>query len=379
MFADVLFPHLHAFGVLGGSTVDPSRLAAGHHDPSSRGFNFNQGIEPGFSLRAGEHFEAFATGLIAYDRAESGWDYELEEAFGKIKELPGGFEFRGGRYLNRFGHQNARHPHGWDFIDHNLVNGLFLGEDGLATDGGEISWNLPTPFASVMSLSYGKVRAHDHDHGHDHGHHEAEEGRFDGEGAVFSGKVAAARWLARHAINDFHQMTGGFSWAGGDNDGGRRTNVFGVDFEYLWRENGLEPGGRAFRWNTEIFIRRAKVEPSRAREEEHEHGHGEDHGHHEEDGRRTASFTQTGFSTLAVWTPRPEWDLGLRVEWVEGEREAGWRERWRVSPAVTFRPGGERRTTQFRLQYNYDHGGDFGEAHSVWFQAGFNFGGAEVR
>ena len=382
-FPDWISPHFHAFGVAGNSTADPAALASGHHDPQRDGFNFNQGLEGGFSLRAGEWLEAFTTGILAYDSAESEWNPEMEEAFGKIKNISGGFELRGGRYLNRFGRQNALHPHGYDFVDQNLVNGLFLGDDGLATDGGEISWLPPTPFTSVLSVSYGKLRPGD-DHGHEHGGDDGEEEyEFEAEGANFAGNPLTARYLARGNRNDFHQFAGGVSWARGKNGFARDTQVFGVDFEYQWRENGLEAGGRAFRWNNEVFVRQVEARSGHlpgeesAEEEEHdEHGHDE----HEEHGEtaRDADLHQTGFASSVVYTAHPRVDLGLRAEWAQGLDGSDQGERWRLSPAVTFRPD-RGRHTQLRLQYNFDHRETEGADHSVWLQFGFNFGGSEVR
>ena len=66
-------------------------------------------------------------------------------------------------------------------------------------------------------------------------------------------------------------------------------------------------------------------------------------------------------------------DLAFRAEWVSGINEAGLDERWRLSPALTAYLN-DKRTIHGRLQYNYDHGSDFGSEHSVWFQIGISWG-----
>lgn len=380
-----LFPHLHLRGVAGGNDGPDGRSATAHHDPRYDGFNFSQGLEAGFSLRAGEHLEGFATGALTWDRESHDWDAELEEAFAKVRGLPGGFEVRAGRFLNRFGRQNSLHVHGYDFVDQNLINGVLLGEHGLAADGGELSWNIPLPFPSVISAGFGRAVTFDHDHGHDdhspHGHHGGgghDAHDPDPDGFALTGNLFTVRWLSRYQYNDFHRFSGGVSYARGENGFHRHTSVFGVDLEYLWRENGLEPGGRELRWNTGVFHRRAGIRYAGG------HGHhgefhraGHDHDHDPEPSSlRGETVSGTGVMTSVVWSAGRWWDAGLRAEWLDGHR--GQPERWRVSPAVTFRPDPGRHLL-LRLQYNHDCTRGTGDDHAVWLQFGVDFGGREVR
>ncbi|MEZ5430414.1 MAG: hypothetical protein R3F31_04390 [Verrucomicrobiales bacterium] len=94
-----LFPHLHAFGVFGGSTGDSEFLANGHHDP--QGDATLQALEPGASLRVGDHLQGFAT-YSANTDGEGHFDGAWEEAFLKLVDLPFDLELRGGLFLNRF-------------------------------------------------------------------------------------------------------------------------------------------------------------------------------------------------------------------------------------------------------------------------------------
>ncbi|WP_265596265.1 hypothetical protein [Verrucomicrobium sp. BvORR106] len=379
-----LFPHVHFQSVYGGTTADEvEHLGAGHHDPQRDGWTI-QGFEFGTSLRAGEYVEGFGTYHLYYDRATDDWDGEFEEWFGKIKNLPGGLELRGGRYLSRFGLQNPIHMHGWDFVDSSLVNGRFLGDDGLYTIGGEVSWTLPVSWTSVLSVSVGVAPEHEHEH---EGHEHSEEALFEAEGSLFSDTFVTANWTNQWNYNDFHQFRYGASGAWGDNEFGRTSQVYGVHLEYLWRQNGLEAGGRYFRWRTEAMYRRFGA-VGEAHEHEHDHDHEheeaghhaeEDHDHdhdHEAPARRT--LDEFGMYTALAYGFDSGIEFGLRGDYVQGIAAAGLDERFRLSPSVTWYLN-KNRTLYFRTQYNYDHSNDFGDEHSLWGQVGFNWGGSEVR
>ncbi|RBP48026.1 hypothetical protein DES53_101826 [Roseimicrobium gellanilyticum] len=377
----VLFPHLHFQSVYGGTTADDvEHFGAGHHDPVSDGWTI-QGFEFGASLRPTEWFEAYGTYHLFQDALTHDWDGEFEEWFGKIKNIPGGFEVRGGRYLNRFGFHNQTHTHGWDFVDNNLVNGRFLGDDGLYTIGGEVTWTLPVSWTSLISVSVGVVPEHEHHHeGHEH-----EETSFEAEGALFNDTVVVANWTNNWDYNDFHQFRFGASGAWGDNEFSKTSQVYGLHVEYQWRENGYEAGGSYFRWRTEGLLRHfdASAEHHHEHEEEHEeehhdHAEHEEHEHEEEHHTESGSFTEFGIYSALAYGLDNGLEFGLRSEYVEGVADAGLDERFRVSPSVTYYINPQR-TLYLRTQYNYDHSSDFGDEHSVWAQFGFNWGGPEVR
>lgn len=373
-----LFPHLHAFGAFGASSGNQAELASGHHDPQRNATL--QSLEPGLSLRAGM-LQGFVGGLGTTDD-EGHFDFDLEEGFLKLVDLPFGLEARGGQYLNRFGFQNAVHNHGWMFVDQNLVNGRFLNEGELMTLGGELSWNVPLDFfqASVFSASVGKARTHDHgDHGHHH-HHEAE---FEAEGAEFNDLLVSANWVSQYDFDDMNRLTGVVSGAWGDNEFGRTSQVYGVGLEYLWRESGYNPGGNSFRWRTEAMIRSVGAVGGHDDDDDH-HGH---HGHHDEDHdddddhdhhEERERFDEFGIATMLVYGIDDRVEAGLRGEWVSGIAGMGLDERWRLSPMVTWYAN-QARTLQARLQYNWDYSNDFGSENSVWLQIGFNWGSPHVR
>jgi hypothetical protein len=171
--------------------------------------------------------------------------------------------------------------------------------------------------------------------------------------------------MARYRFDDFHSITAGTSWAGGTNGFGRDTQVFGIDAEYLWRENGLEPGGRAFRWRNEFLWRDVEAFS--------EHDDNED-GIIDETFRGT--YDETGFYSHVIYTWSEKLDTGLRLGWVEGIDDFGQDERFRVSPSVTWWFDDERRIG-LRTQYNFDSIASHDDEHSIWFQLNIALGSTE--
>ncbi len=370
--ADTLYPSLSLHGTGGFSTGDPADLATGAHDPQRESFSA-QAIEPSLGLRT-EYLQAFATGLF-YQDGEGDWDGELEEAYAKLTNLPGGFELKGGQFLADFGALNATHLHAWDFIDSELANSRFLGHDGLQLQGAELLWNLPLNmepgFSATASLSFGNATSHDHDHaGHDHADHdddddhdhEDEETPHDADNAFLNDNIVTARIAGNYHYSDFHSLTGGLSWTGGENGFGRDTHVVGADLTYLWRENGLEPGGRAFRWRNELLYR--DVDAFSQHDED-------DDGLIDETFR--GSYHELGFHSHAIYSWNPHIDTALRIAWVEGVDDFGQNERVRVSPALTWWIDPDQRLS-LRTQYNYDSIKGSDDEHTLWFQLNLTLG-----
>jgi hypothetical protein len=353
----ILFPNVHIHGVGGFSTGDVGEMASGAHDPKREAISA-QAIEPGLSLRT-QYLEGFANYLFHQD-GEGDWDGELEEAFGKIVNLPGGFDIKGGQYLTRFGALNDKHLHAWDFVDSEMVLSRFLGDDGLLLQGAELSWTLPfgmdPAFVSIFSAGYGNARAHEHDHGE----HGDDEPLHEGEEAALADDVWTSRLMARYRFDDFRSVTAGFSWTEGTNGFARDTRVMGLDAEYLWRENGLEAGGRAFRWRGEVLWR--DVDASTYHEEDDETFRG--------------SYQDWGFYTHAIYTWNTRFDTGLRLGWVEGIADFGQDERLRISPSVSWWFDDARRIG-VRAQYNYDSVARHDDEHSLWFQLNIALGSRE--
>jgi hypothetical protein len=347
----ILFPNFHFSTSLGASSGNPEELAVGHHDPNREGITV-QNIEFGSSLRAGEYLEGFATYAAVIDHDDA-WAGSLEEAFGKIKNLPWGFEVRGGRYYNRFGFYNNVHPHAYMFVNRDLLEARMLGEDSVTTEGGEVSWRIPgnNQWNGALSLSYGRAFLEEEEHGE-----EEEEALFEPEGAFFDDDIFSADLRVTYHHNDFHQWMALASYMTGDNAYGRSTDVYALGVEYQWRGNGFEAGGRHFRWRAEAIHREAGAVGT--------------------SGADRRQLDESGVATTAMYGFNDRLQTGIQGAWVEGIADAGLSERYRVSPLVQWNL---LNNVNLRAQYDYDHGSDFGDEHSVWLQLNVSWGGAEVR
>jgi hypothetical protein len=392
-----LSPSVHLSAAVGTSSAKEGSLAVGHHDPT-REDGTVQGVEVGVSLRTRAHLEGFATYTFHYGMEEE-WEDELEEAFLKLVDLPGGLEIRGGRVLSRFGVHNTRHLHAWDRVDMPLVLGRFLGDDGLILDGGDVTWSrrgIATTFGVV--IGYGEAKTHDHgSHGsegdgdHEHEEHGLEEARghggHDHDEGRFADDVWTSRAFARWSADDFHRYEAGLSLASGENGTGGETTIIGADFTRVWRERGLESGGRQLVWETEALVRRVEAaeheehgghedQEHGAEESSHDGGHHAEHGHEDHAGS-TPAFHEYGFETSWTATLSDRLDLGAHAGWVGGIGELDADERWRFSPVLTVRPSGSD-ALRLMLQVNYDILEE-SEETSVWAQVNLSFGGPEVR
>lgn len=382
LLADIsLDPTFHFNGVVGDTSADSFGEIGGHaHDPND---NFAvQGFEPGLNLRIDDWLAGF-TNINVFTDSNNDVDWELEEAFLKFKNLPGGFEFRGGRMLARIGLQNNQHLHAWTLVNSNLTTSQFLGEEGLMSEGVELTWRkdfdqgffaISTNFSNTASHHH-----HDDDDDDDHDDHDEEEESHDehehehsSEDAFIEDNVLVTRALFGFNHNDFHQHRLGINTAWGENGYGRDTSMHSIDYVYTWRENGFEPGGRELAVGAEYFYRDVEWI-------------GED------DPSLQGATSQNSFMGYIDYRFHPKWIAGFRYEYLEGasggadihmgETEYAFQssERTRLTLALTreFRHSNIMLST-IRLQYSHDNLEDE-NADSIWLQFGFDFGGPEIR
>lgn len=347
-----LEPTLHFRAAHGNTSLSAEEGIFGGHDPSEDNFNF-QGFEIGANIYLGEYVTGFATVNI-FKRDGEEFESEFEEGFLKLQNLPGGFEIRGGRMLARFGDQNARHLHAWDFADANLTNVRFLGEDGFAYDGGELTWLVPTSWEDALSIGFGSAVVHEHEEeepamgGGGHAHDE------EAEMARPEKNIIVIRYQAQFGPNDFHRFQAGGSFLKGDNGFDMTTKIYGADFTYIWRQNGQEPGGKQFRWRTEWMMR----------DVENDEG----------------GFDDSGFNTALLWEFIENWEAGLRYGYLEGVADPELAERHRTSLSLARKIDfGNDLTGLIRLQYSHDDIKGHGNEDSIWLQFGFDWGPGEVR
>lgn len=343
---------------VGAASTEEADLAAHAHDPNDE-FTL-QGVEVNSSARYGEHlsgFVAYNTFLDSHNKI----DGELEEAFLKLTELPLGFELRGGRLFNRTTSQNSQHQHSWHFADANLITSRFLGDEGLSTNSVELSYWLPLEHKSLLSVAYGDAITHEHHHeDSEHDHHDED---VEGEGALLADDILSVRVQGIYQHTDFHQYTYGLSYLHGKNSYGKTSSVAGADLSYLWRENGIEPGGKHLRATIEPIFREFDFS--------------------NEDGDVTGDASEWGIHTSVGWGFVENWEIGLRFDYLEGVGEPveALAERHRSSAAlsreVTYN---DYLSGRIRLQYNHDWSKTNGHEDALWLQCQIDLGkGGEVR
>ena len=125
-----------------GTTGNFENLETGGHDPNQRGFTV-QNLETTFDGAIDPYFNGQASIVFQIDKDGESL-LEVEEAFLTSMSLPLNLQVKAGTFFTEFGRLNPQHPHAWSFADQPLVNGRFLGPDGLRGPGARLSWLAPT-------------------------------------------------------------------------------------------------------------------------------------------------------------------------------------------------------------------------------------------
>jgi hypothetical protein len=298
-----------------------------------------------------------------------------------------------------------------------------IGEDSASIYGGELALPvlhkvLPPKWSDLLTFSYGAVPDADEEAEEEFG----PEPQFEGERAVWQDWLATVDYTLTYTPNDVERWQFGASAAWGKNEFERHTQVYGAHFEYLWRPGGVahvdsccqKNHDEFFRWRTEVLVRHFGAvgeEEAEVETTEIEPGTPAVTGYEPRQvgvifvsgvfrpffrpvkvvkqaatpARKVTTtqtvqrtirdqFTDAGVhTTLSYGFPNGKVQAHLRGEYVSGVSEAGLSERYRVSPALTWRPSDEL-PVLLKLQYNYDHFTDLGDEHSVWFQFSVTWG-----
>ena len=382
---------LDVSAVAGASTADDIEggTQLGGHDPVQRGFTL-QGVELGLSGAIDPYYSGQANLLFQIDSSGESF-FELEEAYLETSRLPAGLSLRAGQFLSSFGRLNTQHPHAWAFVDTPLANGRFLGPDGLRNLGARLSWLVPTPFFSELSL--GVQNSHGETAFNFRNEFEGDP-RFHrpqtvGSLASVNDLLFTPRLATSFNLTDRQTLLAGASAAFGPNSSGAGdtdTQIYGADLFWKWTPSTQTRGYPFVSLQTEAMLRRyqagafdwdldgnATVNPDGSELD------GDGDGVPDLVTRETLKDYGL-YSQLAYGFTRG-WVVGLRGEYVDrfhlGGYEASFGSdleragRWRVAPNLTWFPS---EYSRIRLQYNYDQRRMMGTDHSIWLQFNFALG-----
>lgn len=359
---------LDALVAAGGSTAnDIPQLETGGHDPNQRGFTV-QNLETVFEGMVDPYFRGQANIVLQIDSAGE-TTIEAEEAYLETMSLPWNLQVKAGQFFEEFGRLNASHPHTWDFVDQPLVNGRFLGPDGLRSAGARLSWLVPTPFYSEIFLAVANSQgetAYSFRNSHD-------DELFMGRPTIsrnvesLGDLLFVPRYVTSFNLTDAQTIMAGASAAFGPNSSGEDSNtqIYGLDLLWKWKSPRQHAGFPFVTWQTEAMARRYHAAAYA----------GDAYAAPPLPSLPAETLTDWGFYSQIVWGFHKGWTAGLRGDYVwpgqTGEYETilgpdpARAMRWRVSPNLTFYPS---EFSKLRLQYNYDQRDGIGVDHSIWMQ-----------
>jgi hypothetical protein len=329
------------FALAYSSAADLDHIEVGDHDPQQRGFNARN-IELAFDGAVDPYFEGFANIVFKLDN-DNQTEVEVEEAFMQTTSLPFNLQLKGGQFFAAFGRLNPTHPHTWDFADTPLVNGLFLGPDGLRGVGAQASWTLPLPWYSQLIFASQNGRGST-----------GFSFRNPGDNGMFFDRITTDRearglqdfvWIPRFEnsfnLSDMQTVLAGVSGAFGSNEtaANSRTQIYGADLLYKWKSSTAEGGFPFVKWQTEFMYRRFQA------------------GHGANDSFPVAeTFHDWGLYSQVLWGFKKGWVASIRGDYVDMQDsmftdDLDRQSRWRLSANLTWYPT---EFSKIRLQYNQD-------------------------
>jgi hypothetical protein len=329
------------FALAYSSARDLDHIEVGDHDPQQRGFNARN-IELAFDGAVDPYFEGFANIVFKLDN-DNETSVEVEEAFMQTTSLPFNLQLKGGQFFAAFGRLNPTHPHTWDFADTPLVNGLFLGPDGLRGVGAQASWTLPLPWYSQLIFASQNGRGST-----------GFSFRNPGDNGMFFDRITTDRearglqdfvWIPRFEnsfnLSETQTVLAGVSGAFGSNETGAnsRTQIYGADLLYKWKSARAEGGFPFVKWQTEFMYRRFEA------------------GNGANDSFPVAeTFHDWGLYSQVLWGFKKGWVVGIRGDYVHMQNsdftdDLDRQSRSRISANLTWYPT---EFSKLRLQYNHD-------------------------
>lgn len=383
-YMDISFDGLFSAGTSTADDIEGGTQLGGH-DPNQRGFTV-QNLETTLAGAVDPYLRGQANIIMQIDRQGESF-LEVEEAFLETLSLPGRLQIKAGQYFTEFGRLNQFHPHAWDFVDTPLVNGRFLGPDGLRSAGARISWLAPTPFYSEFFFSIQNSQGETAASFRNDNGGEPIFGRQVEQGSVKSlgDLLFVPRYVTSFDISDSQTLVLGASAAFGPNSSGpdNETEIYGLDAFWKWRPVTQAKGFPFVSWQTEAMLRRYRagafdwdLNGNGLLDPEERDANGD----LVSDVLPGETLKDWGFYSQVLWGIRPRWVLGLRGDYLAGVtedyeriygRDLNRADRWRVSPNLTWYPS---EFSKLRLQYNYDDRQGLGVDHSIWLQFEFLLG-----
>lgn len=339
-----------------GTTGNFETLETGGHDPNQRGFTV-QNLETTFDGAIDPYFNGQANIVFQIDKAGQSF-LEVEEAYLTSMSLPLNLQVKAGTFFTEFGRLNPTHPHAWSFADQPLVNGRFLGPDGLRGPGARLSWLAPTSNYTELFFT---VQNSQGETAYSFRNEKALFGRDAVETRVRSmdDMLYTSRIATSFDVTNEQTLLLGASAAFGPNSTGtnKDTLIYGLDMFWKWKSRYASGGFPFVTWQTEVMGRHFEA--------------GED----VNAGLPEETMDNWGAYSQLCWGFNTRWVAGIRGDYVDGEKEAadplGF-ERWRLSPNLTFYSS---EFSKIRLQYNYDDVlGNNSSEHSVILQCEFLLG-----
>ncbi|HUS33904.1 MAG TPA: hypothetical protein VM680_01005, partial [Verrucomicrobiae bacterium] len=242
---------------------------------------------------------------------------------------------------------------------------------GLRNPGARVSWLMPTPFYSEISLS-----------AQNSGGETATSFRDDHEDAFYLGRLPraggvrgpgdllyVAHYQLSFDVTPEQTILGGVSGATGPNSSSASsdTQIYGVDLFWKWKPQTHHYGFPFVTWQNEAMLRHYQA--------------GALEGPDITAPAPAELLKDWGFYSQVAYGFTKGWVAALRFDYVDrlhpGQYELLYGDdperarRWRVSPNLTWYPS---EFSKIRLQYNYDDRAGIGEDHSVWLQFEFLLG-----
>ncbi len=174
---------------------------------ADRGFNLNY-AEVAMHSMVDPYFEAFAI-FHLHPTA-----FEIEEAYVTTTSLPAGLRVKAGKFKSAFGRINEKHQHSWHFDEQPIIYKALFGPDSISDPGLQVQWVAPTDtyiMAGVDAMQGTNNRSF---------------------GDIEKNNLYVGYLKSSLDLSDNLSVLGGVSWAHGETDQKKNSDVYGVDLTF---------------------------------------------------------------------------------------------------------------------------------------------------